>query len=176
MYSRELGLDFELIRGAAISSLPALVVAFGAYRLVKAFFYTPAPSGPASLGRAFGFLFSGEVMGAVTIWYLSYVWSSLVGEEFINALRLSFLVLVFVFVSTGAGYLAAHSYEKVGGMNAKIFVVTGFFLHSLISVVVKCFRPPSFEFSNRPVLPHLAAIRRCVYEAAMRCNNRSYSS
>ena len=45
-----------------------------------------------------------------------------------------------------------------------------------LTVVVKCFRPPSFEFSNRPVLPHLAAIRRCVYEAAMRCNNRSYSS
>jgi hypothetical protein len=135
MYSRELGLDIELIRRAAISSLPALVVAFWAYRLVKAFFYTPAPSGPASLGRAFGFLFSGEVMGAVTIWYLSYVWSFLVGEEFINALRLSFLVLVFVFVSTGAGYLAAHSYEKVGGMNAKIFVVTGFFLHSLISSI-----------------------------------------
>ena len=43
------------------------------------------------------------------------------------------------------------------------------------TVVVKCFRPPSFELSSRPVLPHSAAIRRCVYEAAVRCNNRSYS-
>ena len=47
-----------------------------------------------------------------------------------------------------------------------------FFAHT---VVVKCFRPPSFELSSRPVLPHSAAIRRCVYEAAVRCNNRSYS-
>ncbi len=129
-------MDFELIRSAATYSLPALVVVFWSYRLVKAFFYTPAPSGPAALGRAFGFLFSGEVMGTVTSWYLSYVWSFLGGEEFINALRLGFLTLVFVFVSTGAGYLAARSYEDVGRMNAKIFLVVGFVMHSIISSIV----------------------------------------
>ena len=42
-------------------------------------------------------------------------------------------------------------------------------------VVVKCFRPPSFEFSSRPSLPHSAAIHRCVCAVSVRCNIRSYS-
>src|SRR5690554_2509266 len=45
----------------------------------------------------------------------------------------------------------------------------------VVIVVVKCFRPPSFEFSSRPSLPHSAAIHRCVCAVAAHCNNRSYS-
>jgi hypothetical protein len=42
------------------------------------------------------------------------------------------------------------------------------------NVVVKCFRPPPFEHSNISVLPHSAAVHRCAYAAAERCNNQSY--
>ncbi|WP_434986341.1 VOC family protein [Vreelandella zhaodongensis] len=42
-------------------------------------------------------------------------------------------------------------------------------------VVVKCFRPPSFEFSSRPVRPRSAAIHRCVCAVAAHCNSRSYN-
>ena len=74
-------------------------------------------------------------MGAGTVWYLSYLWSFFSVEEVINLVRLICLVLVFFLVSSGAGYLAARSYEDVGRMNAKIFVVVGFFLHSIISSI-----------------------------------------
>ena len=40
------------------------------------------------------------------------------------------------------------------------------------TVVVKCFRPPSFEFSSRPVRPRSAAIRRCICAVAAHCNSR----
>lgn len=74
-------------------------------------------------------------MGAGAIWYLSYFWSFFAVEEVINFLRLICLILLFFMVSSGAGYLAARSYEDVGRMNAKIFVVVGFFLHSIISSI-----------------------------------------
>lgn len=42
-------------------------------------------------------------------------------------------------------------------------------------VVVKCFRPPSFELSSRPAQPHSAAVLRYAYAGEGRCNNRSCS-
>ena len=128
-------MDGELIERAIVASIPALAIAFWAFRLIQAFFYTPPPSGPASLGRAIGFLTLGEIVGAGSIWYLSYFWSFFAVEGVINFLRLICLILVFFLVSSGAGYLAARSYEDVGRMNATIFVVVGFFLHSIISSI-----------------------------------------
>lgn len=128
-------MEGELIKRAVLASVPVLAIAYWLFRLVQAFFYTPPPSGPASLGRAFGFLALGEIMGAGTIWYLSYFWSFLVVEEVSSVIRLIFLMSVFLLVSSGAGYLAARSDEDVGKMNATIFVIVGLFLHSIISSI-----------------------------------------
>ena len=42
-------------------------------------------------------------------------------------------------------------------------------------VVVKCFRPPSFELSSRLAQPHSAAVLRYAYAGEGHCNNRSCS-
>ena len=43
------------------------------------------------------------------------------------------------------------------------------------NVVVKCFRPPSFELSSRLAQPHSAAVLRYAYAGEGHCNNRSCS-
>lgn len=104
--------------------------------MVKAFFYTPAPSGPASLGRAFGFLAAGETVSALSVWYLFYYGPFSFSNDFLIFISCLVLAPVFICISVGSGCLAARSYEHVGKMNATIFISVAFFLHLLISSMV----------------------------------------
>lgn len=116
--------------------IPLVISVAFLYCMVKAFFYTPAPSGPASIGRAFGFLAAGETVSALSVWYLFYYGPFRLSNDFIIFISCFLLVPVFICISVGSGSLAARSYEHVENMNAKIFISVGFFLHLLISFIV----------------------------------------
>ena len=100
--------------------IPLVISIAFLYCMVKAFFYTSAPSGPASIGRAFGFLAAGETVSALSVWYLFYYGPFRLSNDFIIFISCLLLVPVFICISVGSGCLAARSYEHVGNMNAKI--------------------------------------------------------
>jgi len=101
-------------------------------KLFQAYFQTPAPSGPASLGRAYSFLVINHTGSACTIWFFLYMLPIDLSADTLIYIAGALLTPIFIAVSTGAGYLSARSNEPVARMNSIIFLCTGFFPHTLI--------------------------------------------
>ncbi|WP_394425043.1 hypothetical protein [Vreelandella stevensii] len=104
-------------------------------KLAQAYFGTPAPSGPASLGRAYSFLVINHAGSACTVWFFLYMLPIDLSAETLNYIAGALLTPIFIAVSTGAGYLSARSNEPVARMNSIIFLCTGFFPHALITSI-----------------------------------------
>ena len=121
---------FEIVLFISICAAMAIL-----YKFSLSAFSKPYPSGPGSIGRALGFLGLAEALGSFLVWYLfravSWLLSipSLNEYESVAALAIQ-LVAVFV-----AGILSARTAEETKGMNLKLFVVAGFFPHTLVTFV-----------------------------------------
>ncbi|WP_138436722.1 hypothetical protein [Marinobacter shengliensis] len=126
-------IPWDLLFILARAALGVLAL-WGLKRFAQSVLLSPEPSGPASIGRAFGILILGEALGAFSVASLGVVVES-VGQFSTWELIKYSLITAFCFAATfSAGFVAARTAEDTRKMNLKIFLVVGFLPHAALTL------------------------------------------